>query len=158
VTDSSNNLEAFPTHEGYNQGSAPGAIDDLYQRYRGHTMPPKTVAGLLLCRIVIICLIGAIAIVTMVIACPHDNNKEAITILLGFLSASIVGLLSLAKNQENAYMMREHAEQVQSSLERLNIVTKDAAHKADVAASKAGEAAARTSQTLSTIQKQTDSI
>ena len=93
-------------------------------------LPPKTLAGLLLCRIVIICLIGSTAIVALSAVCPHDN-RDSLTILVGFLSAAIVGLINLVKSNENAYMIREHSEDVSNKLSELKNTTQLIATKAD---------------------------
>jgi hypothetical protein len=117
-------------------------LDDLYTSQGGIKMPPKTIAALLVCRIVIICLIAALSIVAISIFCPHDNNKDTITVLLGFLSASIVGLLSLAKAQENAYLIQtqaeknaeliaEHTQLVSQQFKDLKLATSKIATKAE---------------------------
>ena len=69
-------------------------------------MPPRQIAQLLVCRIVIIVTVATIAIAVMSIYCPKDSNKDTITILVGFVGAAIVGLLGLAKSQENSYLIK----------------------------------------------------
>lgn len=80
--------------------------DDLYQPVTGDAMPPRQIAQLLVCRIVIIVTVATIAIAVMSIYCPKDSNKDTITILVGFVGAAIVGLLGLAKSQENSYLIK----------------------------------------------------
>jgi hypothetical protein len=99
--------------------------DDLYQPVQGEVLPPRQIAQLLVCRIVIIVTVATIAIAVMSVYCPKDSNKDTVTILVGFVGAAIVGLLGLAKSQENSYLIKMEGGKNQQMLQDHACLVKD---------------------------------
>lgn len=124
-------------------------MSDDEQQYN---LPPKTIAGLLLCRIVIICALGLFAITSIIIFAPQTKDMQIIlTLIFGFLSTIIIQMLNLAKSRENAYAIKQHAEMATNKLDTISNGIVEASRKAEVAANNAVIAAKQTSQTLDAI-------
>lgn len=95
-------------------------------------LPPKTLAGLLLCRIVIICLFGVIGVVLIALYAPKDSATQSIATLVGLVTLIVGQLINLAKTKESAYSLGAKVDL--------------AADQATVAASKAQQVAETTNQ------------
>jgi hypothetical protein len=115
--------------------------DDPYRvLIKDFEMPPKTVAGLLLCRIVIMCGFGIAGIVALSMYGPHGADQPTVTSIVGFLALIIGQMLNFAKTQENAYMSEERSNKISNKLDAISDTTIKAAEKAESAAQKANVA------------------
>lgn len=78
--------------------------------------------------------LGVGAIVALEICAPTTNNIQAITIIIGFLTPTVVGMLGLMKSQENGKAIDKMHNSTDSTLSQISLNAKTAADKADVAA------------------------
>jgi uncharacterized alkaline shock family protein YloU len=85
--------------------------------------------------------LGVGAIVALEICAPTANNIQAITIIIGFLTPTVVGMLGLMKSQENGKAIDKMHNSTDSTLSQISLNAKTAADKAEVAAVKADVAA-----------------
>lgn len=87
--------------------------------------------------------LGVGAIVTLEIFAPAAGNLQTITIIIGFLTPTVVGLLGLLKSQENANAIANMHIATDASLNQISASAKNASDKAEVAAVRADVVAAK---------------
>jgi len=93
--------------------------------------------------ITIITCVGVIGIVLLQLFDRHDGSIQAISIIIGFLTPTIVGLLSLMKSQENSMAIQDMHKSTDNTLSQISSNAQAAAVKAEAAANKADESAAK---------------
>lgn len=96
--------------------------------------------------------VGVIAIVFLQIFDRHDGSIQAITIIIGFLTPTIVGLMSLMKSQENSIAIKDMHSATDNTLSRISSNAKVAADNAKTASDKAELAAVKAYESAAKIE------
>lgn len=94
--------------------------------------------------ITIISCAGVASITAIQIFSPGVDHTQTISIIIGFLAPTVVGLLGLMKSQENAVAIKDMHASTDNTLNKINDAAIIAATKADEAAVKADAAATKT--------------
>lgn len=106
----------------------------------------------LLPTITIISCVGVLAIVILAIYAPSVSSMQAISIIIGFLAPTVVGLLSIMKTQENADAIQDMRTHTTNQLYEINNAASAAAVKANETATKADKIAQVTIQTAQNVE------
>lgn len=106
----------------------------------------------LLPTITIISCVGVVAIVVLAIYAPTVSSMQAISIIIGFLAPTVVGLLSIMKAQENSDAIQDMREHTNNQLCEINNAASVAAVKANEVATRADQIAQVTIQTAQNVE------